>query len=71
MRLGETLSFSVKVELGEGVPPSAGGFPRWSSTNPAVITVDLNGNATAIGSGATTIEVVFMGHKAMRTIHVT
>jgi trimeric autotransporter adhesin len=71
MRIGETRSFSVKVELSEGVPPSAGGFPRWSSTNPAVITIDLNGNATAIGTGATTIEVIFMGHKATRTIHVT
>jgi hypothetical protein len=71
MRIGEVLSFSVTVELAEGVPPSSGGFPRWSSTNPAVIAVDHNGNATAMGSGATTIEVIFMGHKAMRTIHVT
>ena len=71
MRIGETLSFSVKVELGEGPPPSSGGFPSWSSTNPAVIAIDFSGNATAIGTGTATIEVIFMGRKAMRTIQVT
>ena len=46
-------------------------MPRWSSTNPAVIKIELNGNATAIGKGAAMIEVIFKGHKTMRTIHVT
>jgi len=71
MRIGETLLFSVKVELGEGPPPSSGGFPSWSSSNPAVITIDFKGNATAIGKGTATIEVTFVGHRTMRTIHVT
>jgi hypothetical protein len=71
MRIGETLSFSVKVELGEGPPPSSGGFPRWSSSNPGVISIDFNGKATAVGKGTATIEVIFVGHRTMRTIHVT
>jgi uncharacterized protein YjdB len=70
MRIGETLSFSARAALGDGVPPSAGGLPRWSSTNPGVITIDFSGNATAIEKGSATIELTFMGHKTMRTIHV-
>jgi hypothetical protein len=69
MRIGETLSFSVTVELGDGVPPS-GPMPSWSSTNPAVIRIEPHGNATAVGKGAATIEVIFKGHTTMRTVHV-
>lgn len=70
MRFGETVSFWVKVELGDGVPPSGAPGLSWSSTNPSVITIDSSGNATAIGRGATTIEVIFKGLKATRAIHV-
>lgn len=69
MRVGETLSFSVNVQLGEGVPPS-GPMPFWSSTNPAVIFIDVAGNATAVGKGVTTIEVIFKGLRTSRNIQV-
>jgi hypothetical protein len=71
MRIGETMSFTFKVELGEGVPPSLGGFPLWSSDNPDVITIDASGNATAIRRGNATIEVIARGVKGMRMIQVT
>jgi uncharacterized protein YjdB len=70
MRVGETVSFSTKVELGEGVPPSAGPIPRWSSTNPAVIAIDVSGRATAIAQGESTIEVTAHGHKVAQYIQV-
>ena len=70
MRVGETLSFSVNVQLGEGVPPS-GPMPLWSSTNAAVILVDGSGHATAIGRGTATIEVIFKGLTTSRNIQVT
>jgi uncharacterized protein YjdB len=69
MRLGETLSFSIAIELGEGVPPS-GPMPIWSSTNPAVITIDGGGRATAIATGQSTIEVAAHGHRTSRQIRV-
>lgn len=70
MRVGETVSFSMKVELGEGVPPSGAPGLFWSSTNPDVVTVDTSGKATAIRRGNATIELTFKGHKATQSISV-
>ena len=70
MRVGETVSFSTTVELGEGVPPSFGPAPRWSSSNPAVIAIDGSGKATAIARGESTIEVMALGHRLAQTIQV-
>jgi hypothetical protein len=71
MRIGETLTFSLKLELGEGVPPS-GPMPFWSSTNRAAVLIDAtSGKATAIGEGTATIEVAGRGGRASRTIQVT
>lgn len=69
MRVGETVSFSINVELGEGVPPS-GPMPFWSSSNPDVITIDGSGKATAIRRGNATIELTFKGHKVVQSISV-
>jgi hypothetical protein len=73
MRVGETLTFSIQVELGEGVPPS--GAPLlmalWSSTNRAVILIDASGKASAVGEGHSTIEVSVWGQHITRTIQVT
>ena len=69
MRLGETLSFSIAIEFGEGAPPS-GPVPMWSSTNPAAITIDGGGRATAIAIGESTIEVVAHGYRTSRQIRV-
>lgn len=71
MRVGETLTFSINVQLGEGVPPSSGGFPRWSSTNRAVVDIDAGGKATAISEGTATIDVGAHGQKTARNIEVT
>jgi uncharacterized protein YjdB len=70
MRVGESLTFSTKVQLGEGVPPS-GPMPRWSSTHPAVIVIDPTGKATAVGEGNASIEVSGHGHRVTRSIQVT
>ena len=70
MRVGETVSFSTTVELGEGVRPSFGPAPRWSSTNPAVVVIDGSGNAKAIARGESTIGVIAHGHKVARHIEV-
>jgi uncharacterized protein YjdB len=71
MRVGETLTFSLKLELGEGVPPS-GPMPFWSSTNRAAVLIDAtSGKATAVGEGSATIEVTGRGGRASRTIRVT
>jgi uncharacterized protein YjdB len=70
MRLGETVSFSIHLELGEGVPPSFGPFPIWSSTNPATIMIDASGRATAIAKGEATIEVTTHGQRISRQIRV-
>lgn len=71
MRVGETLTFSTKLEFGEGVPPSGGILPQWSSTNRAVILIDQTGKATAVGVGNATIEVSTFGKNVTRTIQVT
>jgi uncharacterized protein YjdB len=71
MRIGDTLTFSIRVELGEGVPPSSGGLPRWSSTNPAAIVIDPIGRATAVGAGQATIEGRGHGRLVTRSIRVT
>jgi uncharacterized protein YjdB len=70
MRIGETLKFSIQLEFGEGVPPS-GPLSQWSSTNRAVILIDLSGKATAVGEGNATIEVTAHGQKITRNIQVT
>jgi uncharacterized protein YjdB len=71
MRVGQTLTFSVRLELGEGVPPS-GPMPIWSSTNGAAILVEAaTGKATAVGEGIATIEVTGHGGRATRKIQVT
>lgn len=69
MRLGDSMIFSLAIELGEGVPPS-GPMPIWSSTNPTVITVDANGRATALGLGEAAIEVAAHGRRASRHLRV-
>jgi hypothetical protein len=69
MRIGETLSFSIAIELGEGVPPS-GPMPMWSSSNPAVIAIDPGGRATAVAQGESTIQVAAHGHRTSRQIRV-
>jgi hypothetical protein len=71
MTIGETLLFSMKLELGEGVPPSGAPIPMWSSTDPAVIAMDPSGRATAIATGDATIEVVGKAGRLTRRIHVT
>ena len=71
MRVGDTVTFSTRAEFGSGVPPSAGGFPQWSTTNRGVIIVDANGVVMAIGEGTATIEVTAHGHRVTRTIEVT
>jgi hypothetical protein len=71
MQVGESLTFSTKLEFGEGVPPSGGILPQWSSTNGAVILIDQTGKATAVGVGTATIEVSRFGHKVTRNIQVT
>jgi hypothetical protein len=70
MRVGEIVSFSIKVEFGEGVPPSGIGVTSWSSTNPDVITIDASGKATAIRRGNATIERTVHGHKVTQSISV-
>jgi len=70
IRLGQTVSFSVAVELGEGGVPPSGGLPRWSSTNPSVISVEGFGNARAIALGEATIEVGAKGRTASRHLRV-
>lgn len=69
VRLGETTTFSVAVEVGEGVPPS-GPAPTWSSTNAAVITVDASGRATALALGEAAVEVAAHGRRAARHLRV-
>lgn len=69
MRLGDSVTFSLEIELGEGIPPS-GPMPIWSSTNPKVIAVDSNGRATALAVGETTIEAAAHGQRAARHLRV-
>ena len=69
MKTGETLTFSMKLEFGEGVPP-AGPMPLWSSNNSTVIRIDGGGIATAVGEGQATIEASGLGAKVTRTIRV-
>ena len=70
VRVGETWTFSTKLEFGEdGVPPS-GKWPAWSSTNRAVIMIDQTGRVTAVGEGNATIEVGTHGLKISRNIQV-
>lgn len=69
IRLGDSVTFTLNVALGEGIPPS-GPMPVWSSTNPMVIGVDANGRATALALGEASLEVLAHGQRAARTIRV-
>lgn len=69
VNVGQTFPFSVAVELGEGVPPS-GPLPRWSVTNPAVLSVDGNGNVTGLAPGEAVLSVEFRGKTATRQVEV-
>jgi hypothetical protein len=69
LRIGQTESFSVLVVLDPGIPPS-GPLPVWSSTNPAVATIDGSGLLKAEAAGTTVIGVKFKGTSATRQISV-
>jgi uncharacterized protein YjdB len=51
LRTGQTLSFTAVTVVDSGIPSTI----AWSSTNPAVATIDAAGVATAVGLGTTTI----------------
>ena len=69
MSVGNSLHLSMSVEMGPGpIPPLPA--PFWSSTDPAVVTVDLGGVATARAIGEATVVVQFGGKSAMSRITV-
>jgi uncharacterized protein YjdB len=70
IKRAETLSFTVEVELGAGVPPS-GPVPLWSSSNSSVVSVSSTGVATAVAVGDAIVHVTFHGHTAQRALRVT
>lgn len=51
-------------------PINAVGTINWSSSNPAVATVDSSGNVTGISTGTTTITATTNGYSATATINV-
>jgi uncharacterized protein YjdB len=67
--VGQTQVFSLAVEFGPGIPPS-GPPPRWSSTNPSVVTVDGSGAATGTAVGEAIITVLFHGKTVTRQLKV-
>ncbi len=69
LHLGQTESFSVLVVLDDGIPLS-GPIPVWSTTNPAVATIDHSGFVKAEALGNTIIGVKFKGKSATRQISV-
>jgi hypothetical protein len=69
MSVGESLHLSMSVEMGPGVVPPFPA-PLWSSTNPAVITVDASGVATARAIGESIVVVQFGGKSATSRITV-
>ena len=68
LRVGGTQQFSATVVSSDGLP--AGAVPRWTSTDPAVVSVTPYGNATATRTGLATIEVAYLGRTATRQIQV-
>src|ERR1700743_3743132 len=67
LAVGQTLQFTATGTYGNAKHPSTQnitGLVTWSSTTPAVATVDASGVATAVSAGATTItasEAAFNG----------
>lgn len=62
---GKTQALTLTV-----VPENATGTVIWSSSNPAVATVDETGNVTAVAAGTTTITAVLGTQTAVATISV-
>src|SRR4029078_12028394 len=69
LRVGQGQQFTVKADLGSGVPPS-GALPLWVSSTPAVLIISANGLATALGVGDATVKVTFLGHTATHRVQI-
>ena len=65
LAVGKTQALTLTV-----VPENATGTVVWSSSNPAVATVDETGNVTAVAAGTTTITAVLGTQTAVATISV-
>ena len=72
IKLGETKQFMAlgKTAGGSSVPLGAGSGVVWTSSNPAVATVNGNGMATSHGGGTTVITANLNGVKASSTLTV-
>jgi Bacterial Ig-like domain (group 2) len=69
LEIGETQQFTVKVDLGPGIPPSSAA-PLWVSSHPGVLSMTSSGVATALAAGDTTVQVTFLGRTASRRIQI-
>ena len=65
LAVGKTQALTLTV-----VPENATGTVIWSSSNPAVATVDETGNVTAAAAGTTTITAVLGTQTAVATVSV-
>ena len=65
LAVGKTKALTLTV-----VPENATGTAVWSSSNPAVATVDETGNVTAVVAGTTTITAVLGTQTAVATVSV-
>lgn len=68
--LGSSIRFEGLVTTSSGAPVH-GAAVRWASTNPAVLSIDANGVATAHGAGMTEVVATYNGYGASMFVDVT
>ena len=62
--------YELRVELGDGIPPSIGP-PQWNSSAPGVVSVTPGGLATAVAPGTATLSVQVRGGRDSLAIRAT
>lgn len=70
LRVGGAQQYELRVELGDGIPPSIGP-PQWNSSAPGVVSVTPGGLATAVAPGTATLSVQVRGGRDSLAIRAT
>jgi hypothetical protein len=70
LRIGESQQYDLQVVLGDGIPPSIGP-PRWTSSQPGVLSLALDGRAIALAAGTALLSVDVRGGRGLLQVQVT
>ena len=71
LTIGATLPFELIGKFADGKTSPLADLAKWSTSNPAAVTISPLGVALATGAGEATIEAAIAGHIAKATVTVT